>query len=295
MDRRIQDDLRHDEIRERLRFHVLNIPETKRPADLQELAEWKPLTTSQKAKIDRLFDEKVNFLTERQPRFDPRLAETLQYLHKYRNEAYHRAKVRRETIRTAALILLEINCQLILSLRPGSMCFASDEDYSWIRERFGLDPMRTLMGDAELKAMVDVIRSGVLPSDESVAITLAEHLESRFEELYAALDFVVESLVGVPGPEAALKKGQYFAEAERGTLDTLKCSLDGFAPKYTLNSLEKIQERLPEILKTTGRLDAFHRFSLLEKELEPIEVSVHRLADEVEQMIQLEIDVRRGK
>src|SRR6266853_117861 len=182
MDRRIRDDLSHHTLKERLRKQALIIPENERPIILQGLLQSEELTSSQKLKLDRLFDEKVNFLTEREHHLDPRLAGPLKYLHRYRNEAYHRARVRRETIRTAAIILLEINCQLLLSTRPGCFSYASDEDYSWIEQRFAIN--RTSLGfhrDEALPRIVDTIRSGISPDDDSVAANLADHLAGRFD------------------------------------------------------------------------------------------------------------------
>ena len=258
------------------------------------MAEWQPLGTSKKAKIDGFFDEKVTFLAGRGC-LDARIAEPLKYLHRYRNEAYHRAKVRPETIRTAALILLEINCQLVLSLHScGS--YASDEDYSWIEERFGKRPFDIMMDGAPVrKEIIDQIRSAVLPTDASVASTLAKHLESRLEDLEGALGFVTECLESVPDREAALKLSQYNAECERGQVQPSEYSPVAFTPRWTVKSIEQLRDRVPEIRGATDRLDAFHRFSLLEVELEPIESCVHKFASKVQDMIQMEIDIRRGK
>lgn len=84
MDRQIQTDLIHEEMRERLHKQVLQIAATERPANLNELAQWEPLTHSEKARIERFFDEKVKHLSERWSRLDSRLAEPLKYLHRYR-------------------------------------------------------------------------------------------------------------------------------------------------------------------------------------------------------------------
>jgi hypothetical protein len=296
MDRRIQGDMQSEDFRERLRNQLLVFPKSDLPADLREIAEWEPLPNSRKSKIERYFDEKVLFLSGRQPVLDPALAAVLKHLHRYRNEAYHKARVRKQTIRTAALILLEINCHLILSVSRGTTSYSSDDDYSWMTERFGIERRDFLfLDELKLRRIVDAIRVDVLPDDKSVAMTLAEHLGERFEELYSALDFIVESLTEVPDRGAALKESQYRAEVERGRLDRQQCPLGNFIPQYTLESLERIRVQLPDVRSAPNRLESFHAFALLERELEPIEIDVRQFVVHVEASIQFAIDIARGK
>jgi hypothetical protein len=195
-------------------------------------------------------------------------------------------------VRTAAVLLLEINCQMLLSLLRGVMAYASDEDYSWLKERFGIDLWPGGgMGDRMLQKIVEEIRAGILPSDESVATALTEHLESRFEDVFGSLDFIVENSRVACNRQEALKESQDYGQARRSPQSGPTHS----TPQYTLDSIEKLHGRVPEMLKAADRLDAFQSFSVLEKELEPIEDCVHGLAAEIDQAIQMEIDRRRGK
>jgi hypothetical protein len=163
-------------------------------------------------------------------------------------------------------------------------------------ERFGIERRDCFfLDEPELRRIVDAIRTDVLPDDRSVSVILAEHLEGRFEQLYAALDFIVQSLANVADREAALKESQYRAEAERGKLDRQQCPLGNFTPKYRLESLERIGARMPNIRSAANRLESFHAFALLEQEFEPIEIDVHELVAHVEASIQFAIDLARGK
>jgi hypothetical protein len=111
MDHCIEQDLAHEQMKENMRNTLLSIPpEHKLPPTLQELVDWMPLSASEKYRLDRYFFKKAEYMVKRGGHLESRLAGPLIHLHKYRNEAYHRTKVRPETIRTAALILLEINC-----------------------------------------------------------------------------------------------------------------------------------------------------------------------------------------
>ena len=143
VDRRVRDHLAIEMINERTREQTILLTElapdsqAELPALLTELVAWEPLTKAQKRALDRFFDEKLRFLSERYTTLDPALAKVLSYLHRYRNEAYHQARVRVETVRTAALIYFEANCSLLLTVFTVHS-YASNEDYSWLEERFGV-------------------------------------------------------------------------------------------------------------------------------------------------------------
>ncbi len=77
LDRRIREDLMYEEMRKRLRRNVLQIPAAERAPGLAELAEWEPLTVAEKYRLDRFFDEKLKYLSERQRHLDRRLVEPL--------------------------------------------------------------------------------------------------------------------------------------------------------------------------------------------------------------------------
>ena len=151
---------------------------------------WEPLTKAQKRAVDRFFDEKLRFLSERHTILDSAPAKVLSYLHGYRNEAHHEGRVRSETLRTAALILFEANCSLLLTVfRIRS--YASNEFYSWLQERFDLRRPFLLAGDG-LQAIVNRLREPFVPTLDSVVAALSAHLTNRIDELLADLDFIVD-------------------------------------------------------------------------------------------------------
>lgn len=293
MDRRIKEDLQHDELKERLRNNVLLLAsQTQLPLQLQELIDWMPLTRSEKFKLDRYFDEKVAYMVGRGGHLDASLVGPLKHLHKYRNEAYHRAKIRPETIRTATLILLEINCQMLLTVSPGARSMSSGEDYSWLEERFHA---KFFLSDTQLQSIVDEIRSGLLPSDEAVAGTLADHLRDRFSDLDDSLDFVVKNGGRANDKEAALTDSQYYAEIQRSGGQSQPPATVPFLPKYSLRSIQELEGRLPQVRGAPGRLDAFDRFAAVERQLEPVEECVYEIVRRIDEAIQLAIDIARGK
>ena len=62
-----------------------------------------------------------------------------------------------------------------------------------------------------------------------------------------------------------------------------------------IRDIESIEERAGRIARAESRLEAFAEFSRLENSLESIEEPVDMLAIHVDNAIQMEIDIRRGK
>lgn len=291
LDRRVCQELAHEDLRESIRRQVLNIPPPERSENLEELTKWQPLSRAMRKRLDRLFDEKLTFLSERHEILDTRLVRPLSYLHRYRNEAYHEARVRRETINTAASILIEANCQLLLSVFPVSV-YASDEDYSWLTERFGIE-RRGFIGDEALKHIVESLRSGFVPTREAVVVNLKQHLRCRSEDLCAALDFIVEN-TGLANRDAALIVSQFSAAVDRDEVDPRMPPYD-YKAAWSMASIEALRVRISELDRASDRMDAFQLFAEIEEAIEPIEAEVRMLVRYVDGMIQNEIDRRRGK
>ena len=294
MERCASDNLMHETMRERIRHTALQIPEGQRGEHLQKLADWEPLTYRAKRSVYRNFDDKVKYLSERTKQLDTRLAGPLIYLHRYRNEAYHHARVRKETIETAARLLLEINCALLLCLSRGWTMYASNEDYSWLAERFAKQSLRLMHNDSLVPEAVQEFRDIIKLDDNSVSNLLADHLLSRIKAVLDSLAFVVQN-TRCPDRETAIRDSHAFnlarCKQEGRSIQALVSAED----RHSLKFLSNLRKKVKGIRRAAERLDSFHRFSLLESEFEPVEQSVHELAGEVDGMIQLQIDISRGK
>jgi hypothetical protein len=261
----------------------------------QELAEWQPLTYNEKFNISRNFDEKVKYLSERAGQLDSRLAGPLVYLHRYRNEAYHCATIRKETIDTAARLLVEINCILLQSLSRGFTSYGSNDDYSWLKERFGEPPVDLFYNPDNLIAKaVKEFRSVINHNDDTVKEVLFNHFLSRIEEIHDALKFIVDN-TRCPDTETAIRDSfQLHMDICKKEGRSTK-SLAKFADRHSIKFLSSMQKKLNSIKTAGDRLESFHIFSTLESEFEPVEQSVSELAAKVDEMIQMEIDSARGK
>lgn len=297
VDRRVRDEMAIEEIRERTRQQTLLLtelmPESRPelPAELMELVAWEPLTKAQKRAVDRFFDEKLRFLSERHTILDPALAKVLSYLHGYRNEAYHEGRVRSETLRTAALILFEANCSLMLTVfRIRS--YASNEDYSWLEERFDLRRPFLPVGDG-LQAIVNRLREPFVPTLDSVVAALSAHLTNRIGELLADLDFIVDGSRAETREDAA-RIAQLYAALERdevvGEVDP-----ETYVGRWTLAAIDAQLRSVGTVSKAGDRLDAFSRFADIEQRIEAFEEDVRPLLIFVDRMVDDEIDRLRGK
>jgi hypothetical protein len=291
MERCIQHELEHEDMQERIRSRAIEIPEADRPKTLQDLVEWQPLNKKQKYAVLRYFDEKVRYLSERSEQIDSRFVDPLKYLHRYRNEAYHHSRVRQETVETAAKLLLEINCELLLSLRQGGTTHAYNKDYSWLEQRFGNLIGMPINYDGVVEEAIRDLRSTVDLDDQSIKSLLTEHLNNRISGMYDDLDFVVTNS-WYPDRATALKESFEFGTKP----DALyKCKPEELKKRHTLDFLNYLRKKLPEIIDSPDRLEAFRQFSELELQLEPVENNVQEFAMSLDQAIQMEVDRIRGK
>jgi hypothetical protein len=173
----------------------------------------------------------------------------LSYVHQYRNEAYHEGRVRRETIHTAAVILFEINCFLLLNVFRVAMV-ASNEDYSWIAERFHVDrPGWLLGGGVSLQRIVDELRGLVVPDLSAVTVTLVRHLASRFEDLWDSVDFIVGNTPATSRADA-LKVAQLDPAVDGRYIDEL---LADFDPRWSEDAVRELESRIGEVQAATDR------------------------------------------
>jgi hypothetical protein len=289
LDRRVRQEMQLENVREGMRTRAIEAGAAHRDA-LSELTEWTPLSARDKKALSRSFEAKLRYLVERKQILDPRLASILKYLHRYRNEAYHEGRVRRDTVRTAALILFEANCELVLTVFR-VVVYSSSDDYSWLSSRFGVKP-GALFG-SNLEPLINDLRSLALPTLDSVIGTLSDHLRSRVDELRDSLDFIVAQ-TDVDDTASALKLAQ-FEPVDPFDFVRWPEKLPDFVATWTLHDIELLESDIASIDLSTQRLEAFEAFSRIEKRLETIEDPVHSTAASIDSAIQMEIDIARGK
>jgi hypothetical protein len=288
LEHRIRQERFTEEIWERLHGQVEAIGALEAP-ELADIASVRPLSKAEKHDIARNFDGKLRYLSERHSILDRRLARVLGYAHRYRNEAYHEGRVRKDTIRTAAMILFETNLELLTGLYQVSYG-SSSEDYSWLDERFGLSTSLAKAGDLDQIALT--LREGFIPTVDATKSILKDHLESRVAELSESLDFIVDGS-SIPDRASALLVAQ--EEGPRPATLRRRSSSSRTSSMWTLDQVEAYASEISAIGDATDRLAAFEVFAGLEEKFEPIEERVHALSAAIDQAIQDEVDRIRGK
>jgi hypothetical protein len=283
--------LARERMREKLqRSYRGVIPEDAPSPIVQEVYAFKPLTVKEKRGIDRNFEDKVHYMVSRARALDAALASPLLHLHRYRNEAYHRNSIRPPTLRTACLILFEINCEILLGVPRSHMSYSSDGDYTWLKECFGVE---RYMSSEQLQQIVISLRVTLIPDAADVSALLAEYLENRFADFFGQLRYIAENLQSITDEVGALAEAYSYRDSR------VKFP-DGEIPKSKLERqpIAWIREReqlISTVRKAGTRIEAFERFAVLERNLEPIETAVEDLVVEIDNYIDMQVDIMRGK
>jgi hypothetical protein len=172
--------------------------------------------------------------------------------------------------------------------------YASDEDYSWLEERFGLTGSAALHSDSLVPECIAQYRQA-LPETEAIASTLAEHLLARIADLRGALESLVEETRHFTSPEQVVRESQYYAAARDAGDVAYRPPPPDYDPPYRLSVLDELEARAAEITSAPSSLAAFGVYSELEVSLEGLERPVYAVVAEVDRAIQLAIDIARGK
>jgi hypothetical protein len=183
---------------------------------------------------------------------------------------------------------------MLLSMPLDGYSDESGEDDSWLIQRFSPSSQPLRPGEDITRKAVEDIRSQIALDDARITTVLAEHMESRIEDLMSTVDFIVDNLPA-PDREAALKMSQHYSDYQRGDAAATQAELKDYKPKYDLAYVEGIRQSIPSISSAPERVEAFSRFADLEAALEPVETIIDAMDRDLDESIQLQIDIMRGK
>jgi hypothetical protein len=246
-------------------------------------------------KVRRFFGEKLTFLATERDRIPRPIARVLRHIHDYRNEAQHQDRVRVGSLRSATLILFDIATELLVTLKPGSTTWHSEDDYGWL-ERFGLSGSILAGGQEVVTRVRDHLRSGLALDIEPLHTALVEHLTDRLNEMEEQLAFVVEnSTLGPGNPSVVLKAIQFRDSGEGRMLTERGPDFAAFAPRHSEKSFNRWRSETARLGPVNDRFELFNRFATIEDEFEPLEASIRKTARELDSAIQLAVDIARGK
>ncbi|MFI1063863.1 hypothetical protein ACH4TC_18490 [Streptomyces spororaveus] len=238
--------------------------------------------------IDRNFDAKVRLLVRRQL-LDAALGPVLEKLHKYRNEMYHRDKLRPEVIRPATLIYFDSACTVLNSYRQVLTIYPSDAGPE-IR-RFTGGKLPGLM-DRDLPQRVAAqLRREVGLELPQVRRALAEYLGARLDQMVDGLKFIEDNLVGPPLVRGDALRLVQANLASNPTLDQVR----GRKYPYSKADLEQWRARVSALESIDDKDALVSEYAAIEDAFEPLEAKVEDAVAQVDYEVQSQIDMARGK
>lgn len=246
----------------------------------------------EKRKIEKYFHEKLKFLTQKK-HIGESVASVLSATHRYRNNAHHQDKLRKETLQPVVLLLFEVVCDLLISLSPGWMSWSSRDNYLRFEERYGLSAMNAGQKEGLLKIR-GRLREGLPLEFFDLRDDLVTHLEARLEDLMQAIQFIAENVSEKGDFDGALKHVEYWFP-RGGSSHRPQSTFDAFVPRHNMSELESWKAETQALKSLNDRLVLFAEFARHETFLEPIEEMVYEAAAALDHAIDMEIDRMRGK
>jgi hypothetical protein len=286
MHRVVQSEFVHSDMYERM---LSNFPKGRldqKGEELRHRLEVNIIPRKRKKDIGRLFGAKLDFLSElgRIPRQTSR---ALNHLHTYRNETQHEDTIREESIRAVVMLLFDITTDFLVRLHPGSTSWSSGGDYSWL-EKYGIKQHFGASDDVR-ECIAKQLRSDLPLDDVEIRQSLIVHLTDRLDGLESQLDFISENTRDETAE--VLRWVQFW----KGTPAPAPALLPTFVAPHDLTSIANWRVAIEMLSTITDKLEMFDQFATIEDEFEPLEEMINEIAGEIDEHIQLQIDIARGK
>jgi hypothetical protein len=221
-------------------------------------------------------------------RLEPPVPRILCEIHRYRNEAYHQNKIRKETIRLVALLLFDLACELLVTLRPSGFTFEGGDDWSTFERRFGKH-VQELITHEGVEHIRDILRLGLSLELSDFRRSLADHLESRLDNLLKDLAFIKENSRGSEFDQVKtwIKDSARFSEATR--------EYKAIVTDFNMEQFARLRVEIDRLRHVQNKLLLFSSFADVEGKFEPMEECVSELASELDSAIQLAVDAELEK
>jgi uncharacterized protein YecT (DUF1311 family) len=178
----------------------------------------------------------------------------------------------------------------MLNIPRGHMSYRSDQDYSWLKDRFGVERM---ISRENVEGIVQQLRSGLIPEVRHIAGILADYMDGRFEAFVGELDYIAMNLQQVPDQDAALAEAYEYRESRvqnpENEIPPLKIE------RRTLAWFKVREEQVALIRSAKSRLEAFEQFAAIERDIEPTETAVSEVVSQIDSYIDMQVDIMRGK
>lgn len=294
LDRWIEDRLGHEELQRKIQARAIEAGIPKDHPHFADLLAQTFLTSAEASRVARFFDEKLRYASEKRGGLASDVAAVLSHIHRYRNESYHGGRVRLGILRTTVAIQLHLVCDVARTLKPGSAGYTSGEDFTWLKERFGLDPSG-LWNEETLNQVLAEIRSAAQLSAEAVRTVLAENLDERIQALDQTIDFITTETRLEKTPTAALTAAQSYALKKLTQEVPYPPPPRGIDRPFDGTEIDGVRSVPGLLFDTPADINSFTVFAAADASLDRIEYVLDQFAAAIDSEIQLQIDLARGK
>jgi hypothetical protein len=261
-----------------------------------EDARAKTISNTRRKRIDREFDAKCDFLREK-GLLAASQVRVLKKLHQYRNETYHRDKLRPAVLASAAKIYIYLVCSMMRDFPVNGMSYRRAGVASAIAKYLS-DGERVGFG-TQARIGTQLLEAAGLATQRELGTILGSHIHARLDELIEDVEFIaswhrevnqdeswdLEAVLGVVSLRSPTDYRYVLLTSD------LARRVAGYKPEL-LDGLRELAEGLAQV---EDQLSAFALFADIEDIFEPLEAKVKDLAVHVDGAIQYEIDRARGK
>jgi hypothetical protein len=245
------------------------------------------VSKTKRTKLERSFDAKAEYLVS-EGRLDLVASRVIKKLHGYRNELYHRDRIRAVTVRTASLLYFGLACSLFEQGDRYPIGDPIGQKAPPALKRYNDSENAGLMPSAA--QIVGVLRQGLHLDPASIKETLVSHLTSRLDKIDADIAWAGEMLSGL-GPDAVVRLAQVH---EKALPDSLQGLLDAEL-RYSSEDLIRWRQAVHDLEGLDHELELFAAFADIEDGFEPAEVLIEDLVERIDYEIEMEADILRGK
>jgi hypothetical protein len=257
---------------------------------------YEPMSSRDRKILLQKYDAKIDFLIalKKKPRLPSPIGQVLKATHRYRNEAYHRDRIRKESIQPVVIVLFDIVTDLMLIFTPGSISYSSSDHWTGFCKRYGFEHQYQVFPDG-LPVIVESLKEDMHPDISGVASALADHIESRLVEMEDALSFLSKDSGAGFSPEEELRRVQFWAQYDYVPQQKDEAQFKDYNAPISLQTFTRWRAQGNQLRHESDKLELFLHFSQTEAEIEPIEERIHQAAGLLDEAIQFAIDQARGK
>jgi len=247
--------------------------------------------------LRKYFNAKASFLSEVAGVLSKSPADALIAIHRYRNEAYHRDHVRRETIHPVVMVLFDIVCDLLVTLKQSSWGFSGQDDFTSFQREYDLPSGMSFSPDDHLPQLREILKSGLPLNLDQLREGLRDHLNSRIEDMLEMIDYIDSNnpaghLASREEVLELLKSGTKYQQ-DYEELGISKQRYEKSITDTTIESFQKWKEGVASLTHLTDKLTLLTHFAKIETDIEPIESLIQDAVAELDELMNLQVDEMR--